>query len=186
MKKLFLAFLPGVLFFASSALGQKDISIAQVQGETNISQYNGQSVRVSGIVTARLRSGFFIQTPDDKVDANPKTSEGIYIYTRTEPSADAAVGNTVSVTGSVEEFRRDNEPLSLTITEISMRAGRDEIRVGSKSNLLPKSAVLTVTDFMANSIDQLEKYEGMRLQIGELVVVAPTGGRSDSKTGFVV
>ncbi|MGI8408637.1 MAG: hypothetical protein ACR2M8_01995 [Pyrinomonadaceae bacterium] len=186
MKKLFLAFLPGVLFFASSALGQKDISIAQVQGETNISQYNGQSVRVSGIVTARLRSGFFIQTPDDKVDANPKTSEGIYIYTRTEPSADAAVGNTVSVTGSVEEFRRDNEPLSLTITEISMRAGRDEIRVGSKSNLLPKAAVLTVTDFMANSIDQLEKYEGMRVQIGELVVVAPTGGRIDSKTGFVV
>ncbi len=67
-----------------------------------------------------------------------------------------------------------------------MRAGRDELRVVSKSNALPKPVVLTLTDFMGNSIDQLEKYEGMRVQIGELMVVGPTDGRMDSKTGFVV
>jgi len=186
MKKFSFVLVFGVLFIASEALGQKDLSIAQVQGEANVSQYDGKSVRISGIVTARIRTGFFVQTPYDKADANPNTSEGIFVYTRTEPSAEAAVGNIVSLTGTLEEFRRDNEPFSLTITELSIRKDRDEIRVISKSNTLPKPVVLSLNDFMPNSVGQLEKYEGMRLQIDELTVVGPTNGRVDSKIANVV
>ena len=130
--------------------------------------------------------GFFVQTPDGKVDANKNTSEGVFVFSRTDPPADAVVGNEITVTGIVEEFRRDNEPFALTLTEISMRKDRDELRVVSKSNPLPKPIVLTPTDFMSNTVDNLEKYEGMRVQIDELTVVAPTGGRIDSKTGASV
>lgn len=162
---------------------QKNRLISEVQGEKNVSPFVGDFVRVSGIVTARTRNGFFIQTPDEKADNNPNTSEGVYVFTRTEPGGEATVGNLVSVTGTVEEFRPKAEPLSLPITEISMQKGRDSVSVESKNNPLPKPTVLTTEDFKSGAIDELEKYEGMRVRVNELTVVAPTGGRVDNKTG---
>lgn len=183
MKNLFLFFSLFALVFVTDTTAQKNRLIADIQGEKAVSPYERESVRVSGIVTARLKSGFFIQTPDDKVDSNPNTSEGIYVYTRSEPSGEAAIGNLVSLTGMVEEFRPKAEPNSLPITEISMFKGKDFITVESKGNALPKPIVLTTLDFQPNKIDQLEKYEGMRVTIGELTVIAPTNGRVDEKSG---
>lgn len=166
---------------AFSAFAQKEYSIATIQGDKNMSTHEREIVRVTGIVTARTRTGFFMQTPDDKADKDPNTSEGIFIYTKDEPAGEAAIGNLVSASGSVTEFRPRAEPASLPITEISMQKGRDVIQVLSKANELPKPIVLTVEDFKGNTIDQLEKYEGMRVTVPELTVTAPTGGRVDNK-----
>ena len=157
MPKLFLVFVFGILFLASDAVGQKDLSIAAVQGDKSTSPYDGQPVRISGIVTARTRTGFFLQTPDDKTDGDANTSEGIFVYTRTDPQNEAAVGSLVSVTGDVEEFRRNNEPLSLTLTEISMRKDQDEVRLISKASPLPRPVVLTVADFKSGKTPVLAK-----------------------------
>ncbi|WP_205006704.1 hypothetical protein, partial [Escherichia coli] len=35
-------------------------------------------------------------------------------------------------------------------------------------------------------IDQLERYEGMMVKVDSLIVVAPTGGFEDEKTGKVI
>ncbi|MCD9185811.1 MAG: hypothetical protein LUM44_05230 [Pyrinomonadaceae bacterium] len=183
MKNLFLFCSFFALVFVTDVSAQKNRLIGDIQGEKAVSPYERENVRVSGIVTARLKSGFFIQTPDDKADNNPNTSEGIYVYTRSEPSGEAAIGNLVSLTGTVEEFRPKAEPNSLPITEISMFKGKDFITVESKGNALPKPVILTTLDFQPNKIDQLEKYEGMRVTVGELTVVAPTNGRVDEKTG---
>ena len=174
-----------ILAGAFSAFGQREFAISLIQGDKNMSGYEGQQVKASGIVTARTRTGFFLQTPDDKADSNPNTSEGIFVYTKTEPDADAAIGNLIVVSGRVEEFRPRAEPASLPITELSMMKGRDLIQVLSKGNPLPKPVVLTINDFRVNSIDQLEKYEGMRVAVPEMTVVAPTGGRVDNKTNSV-
>ncbi len=171
-----------LLFFAGSASAQKEYSIAQIQGDKNISPVEGQSVRASGIVTARTRSGFFIQTPDDKTDGNSATSDGIFVFTKTESPVEATVGNLVTVTGTVEEFRL-RDAATLTLTEITMQKDRDTIQVVSKNNTLPKAAVLSLNDFKPNTIDQLEKYEGMRVSIAELIVIAPTDGRVDGRNG---
>ncbi|HTH38105.1 MAG TPA: hypothetical protein VL572_09065 [Pyrinomonadaceae bacterium] len=171
----------GLLYLVSVAHGQKDMTIAQVQGEGNTSSTIDQNVRLTGVVTARTKTGFFIQTPDDKADANKNTSEGIFVFTRTEPPAVADNGNIVSVTGTVEEFRRESDTLATTITELSLRKERDEIKIVSKANTLPKAIVLTAADFMSNSVDSLEKYEGMRVQIDEMTASSPTGGRVDIK-----
>jgi predicted extracellular nuclease len=179
ISKLFLGLVVFVL--AIDANAQRDRLISDVQGEKNVSQYEGQTARLMGIVTARTRSGFFIQTPDDKTDNNPKTSEGIYVFTKTEPSAEATIGNLVSVTGFIEEFRPKAEPLSLPITELSMKKGTDIIQVVSKNNLLPKPIILTTADFSSGVIDALEKYEGMRVSVETMTVVAPTDGRIDGK-----
>lgn len=169
-----------------AANAQKDLTIAQVQGDKNASPFVDQNVRVSGVVTARVRTGFFIQTPDDKTDGDAGTSEGIFVFTQLPASPDAAIGNLVTVTGKVEEFRRNNEPFSLSITEISIEKGTGTISVISAGNNLPKPVTLTASDFAANAIDQLEKFEGMRVAVAEAVVVAPTDGRVDNRNGMVL
>ena len=166
-----------------SVFAQKDRAISEVQGDKNFSPFNGDSVRLTGIVTARLKGGFFLQSPDDKTDGNPNTSEGIYVYTKTEPTGDAAIGNLISVTGTVQEFPKKTPPDSLTITELSFYKDKDTIKVISKAAALPKPIVLSTEDFKPNKIDELEKYEGMRVTVNEMTVVAPTGGRVNEKTG---
>jgi uncharacterized protein len=166
--------------FGTTAFAQREYAIAQIQGDKNISPLLNQQVKTTGIVTARTRTGFFIQTPDEKIDSNPATSEGILVFTRTEPGPDASVGNLVTVTGTVVEFKPRQDPNTLTITEITMNKDRDTIVVISKENPLPKPITLTVSDVQANKIDQFEKYEGMRVTVPEMTVVAPTSGRIDN------
>ena len=180
-----LIFLSAILAAAPS-FGQKDLTIAQIQGIKNVSEHVGISVKTTGIVTARLRTGFFLQTSDSRADSDPLSSEGVYVFTKDEPPSDAAIGNEISITGKVEEFRHRNENYGLTITEINHFIGRDTIRILSPNNPLPKPITLTLLDFKSNSVDQLEKYEGMRVTVAEMTSVAPTGGRVDAKTESVL
>lgn len=167
-----------VALIVSQSFAQREMTIAAIQGDKNLSPFAEEKVQVTGIVTARIRTGFFVQSPDDKTDVNPVTSEAIFVFTRTEPDAKAVVGSLVAVTGKVEEFRRSNEPTSLTITEIIF----ESVRVVSVSNVLPKPITLSLADFKPNALDQLERFEGMRVHIAELNVIAPTNGRVDIKT----
>jgi len=186
MKKIYFVLILSLFVFASGAAAQKTRLISEIQGDKNVSPYDGEIVRVSGIVTARTRTGFYFQTPDDKVDANPNTSEGIFVFTKTEPGAEASIGNAVTITGTVTEFKPKADPQSLSVTEISFFKNKDVITVDSKGNALPKPIILTVTDFKTtaiNQIDIIEKYEGMRVTVAEMTVVAPTNGRTDEKTG---
>lgn len=170
-----------ISFFSVSANAQKNRAISEVQGDKNASAFEGEQAKISGIVTARTRSGFFIQTPDDKTDNNPLTSEGIFVFTKTEPGVEAAIGNLVSVTGTISEFRPPQQLLSLPITQIVFSKDKDTISVESKNNALPKAVILTAEEFKSGVIDALEKYEGMRVEVKEMTVVAPTGGRVDGK-----
>ncbi len=181
--KFYISFLLAFVAFClpSAANAQKEFPISGIQGSKNFSPREREIVKTSGIVTARTRSGFYIQTPDDKVDSDPMTSEGILVYTRDEPGAEAALGNMVVVSGQVQEFKPRSEPNTLPITELSMQRGRDIVQVLSKDNPLPKPIVLTLDDFKIGSVDQLEKYEGMRVTVPELTVTAPTDGRVDNK-----
>ncbi|MGH9945955.1 MAG: hypothetical protein ACRD6X_02005, partial [Pyrinomonadaceae bacterium] len=170
-----------VLAVSVSVFAQREAAIAEIQGSKNVSPLEGQSVRATGIVTARSRTGFFIQTPDAKVDADPNTSEGILVFTRNAPPANAEIGNLVTVTGKVEEYRPRADQDSLSVTEISLQSGGDSVVVVSKSNPLPKPIVLTIDDFKSRAIDELERFEGMRVAVNEMTVVGPTGGRVDIK-----
>lgn len=186
MKKIYFVLILSLFVFVFDASAQKTRSISEIQGDKNTSPFIDEIVRTSGIVTARTRTGFYLQTPDDKVDANPNTSEGVFVFTKSEPPVEATIGNGVTLTGKVVEFFPKADPLSLKITEISFFKGKDTISVDSKGNSLPKPVVLTVNDFKPNTVDQLEKYEGMRVTVPEMTVVAPTGGRVDEKTGSSV
>ncbi|MGB5012972.1 MAG: endonuclease/exonuclease/phosphatase family protein [Pyrinomonadaceae bacterium] len=164
---------------AFSAIGQKEMSISAVQGDKGASPVDGQIVRVSGVVTAILKKGFYIQTPDDQIDKDPKTSEGLYIYGENSVGS-VSLGNLVQVEGTVTEFRPRTERIFLSITEIT----KPTVKVVSKDNPLPAPIVLTAADLdPKGKLDQMERFEGMRVT-GDFVAVAPTGGFTNEKTGI--
>ncbi len=100
--------------------------INQIQDSSQRSPLVGQSVTVEGVITAFRDFGFFMQeeetpgsTTDD--DADPNTSEGIFVFTgsRSEPDDFFDAGNVVQVAGSVNEFRPGGAAENLTETQIS-------------------------------------------------------------------
>lgn len=92
--------------------------IHTIQGSGSTSPLAGNAVTTSGIVTGLRSNGFFIQEPDASVDADPNTSEGIFVFTSSAPPATAAIGNSVTVGGTVQEFVPSADPFSPPATEL--------------------------------------------------------------------
>jgi uncharacterized protein len=151
-----------------------NLPIHDIQGPGDTSPVAGKLVSTTGIVTAVVSNGFFIQNPDNAVDADPNTSEGVFVFTSSRPAAVATVGNFVQVTGTVAEFIPSSDPTSPPSTEIS---GSPTISLISSGNPLPTPVTLTAADTNpAGPIDQLEKYEGMRVHVDVMTVSGPTDG----------
>lgn len=165
--------------------------IHDIQGASHTSPLNNQQVTVPGIVTARASNGFYMQ--DWLPDANEATSEGIFVFTNAAPAV--AVGDRVSVSGRVFEFRAggDDGLTNLTTTEITAPT----VVIESSGNALPAPVVIgaggrvpptSVIDNDATSsvetsgtfdvttdgIDFYESLEGMRVQINNPVASGPT------------
>ena len=87
------------------------------RGRATSRPLTGQTVsNVQGIVTALRTNGFYMQDPVP--DANDATSEGIFVFTSSAPTV--SVGELVSVSGTVSEFRAGGAGglTNLTQTEI--------------------------------------------------------------------
>jgi hypothetical protein len=150
------------------------VAIHDIQGSGTTSPYAGQLVRTTGIVTALRTNGFFVQTPDNDADGDPSTSEGIFVFTSSAPPVAAAVGNRVQVSGTVQEFIPSADPVSPPITEIAFSPTVTQLSTG---NLLPTPVTLTAADTSpTGSLEQLERFEGMRVHVDSLTAVSPTSG----------
>ncbi len=144
--------------------------IHDIQGNGATSPIVGSSVTTRGVVTGLRNNGFFLQTADANVDANPATSQGIFVFTSSAPTV--SIGNLILVTGNVAEFVPASSN-QLPLTELTTPSG---IVVLSSGNPLPTSVTLTSADAnAASALDSLEKYEGMRVT-ASLTVVAPAAG----------
>ena len=147
--------------------------IHDIQGPGAASPLAG-IVTTRGIVTGRRSNGYFIQEPDASVDANPMTSEGIFVFTSSAPPASAAVGALVEVTGTITEFVPGADLLQPPVTELTLPTTTQL----STGNPLPAPFFLTTTfPDPAGGYGQLERLEGMRVAVGTLEVVAPTQGQ---------
>ncbi len=151
------------------------VPIHDIQGPGLGSPLNGASVTTEGIVTAlKFNNGFFLQTADAEVDADPATSEGIFVFTSTAPPAAAAIGNRVRVTATVSEFTPGSNLNQLSITELVSPSTIIQL---SSGNPLPAPLVLASTDFNAASDPgTAEKFEGMRVSVPEATVVEGSEG----------
>jgi len=155
------------------------IAIHDIQGSGNVSPLLGQVVQTTGIVTG-IRvlggNGLFIQTDDADIDANPATSEGVFVFTSSVAPAAATVGTRLAVQGVVAEFVPAGDPSSPPTTELTSPA----FGLISTANPLPSAIVLTAADTSpGGSIEQLERFEGMRVQVSSLTTVSPTDGTTN-------
>lgn len=155
-------------------------SISEIQGESAISPKLNAIVSTEGIVTARARNGFYLQST--LPDSNPVTSEGIFVFTGTTPGAVAAIGHTIRVSGLVTEFSNLGDAAP-TLTQLRDPFGMETIAAGSTANL-PQPAPLQPADLSPTAApDRLERYEGMLVAIPRTIVVAPTGARATFPDG---
>ncbi|MFB9906333.1 endonuclease/exonuclease/phosphatase family protein [Allokutzneria oryzae] len=173
--------------------------IHQIQGTTRLSPFVGKQVAdVPGVVTA-VRTfgssrGFWFQDPEP--DADPRTSEGLFVFTGTT-TPDVKVGDSVLVAGNVAEFYplASGETVATTANQSITQLTGARWTVRSAGNALPAAEVLkpdTVPVALAPSpggniesldlepakyaLDFYESREGMRLRLDDARVVGPTDG----------
>jgi len=147
--------------------------IHDIQGPGASSPLVGTPVTTEGIVTGVRSNGFYLQEPDATIDADPATSEGIFVFTSGAPPADAALGNGVRVSGTVAEFVPSADPLQPPLTELTAPT----VSLLSSGNPLPTPIPLTSAfPSPAGAHDQLERIEGMRVSVASLTVVGATLG----------
>src|SRR5205823_8116845 len=161
-----------------SAFGQTppNVAIHDIQGvksltAATISPYVGQKVTPTGVVTAVLSNGFFIQSVNP--DANPLTPEGIEVFTSSKPPAAAALGNIVSVTGTVATF----PAATASHTPATELSGSPVYTLVSTGNPLPAPITLDAIKLTpSGGLYQLTPYEGMRVSVASLTAISGTNG----------
>jgi len=143
------------------------IPIHAIQGSGATSPLLNTEVDIAGVVTGfylnsdGTRAGFYVQEADANADANPDSSEGIYVYANGSSSVSAvlatlAMGDTVTVSGTVREFN--------TLTEL------DTLTALSKTGSAELPAAVSVS-LPVSSSTALEKYEGMRITLPQTLTV---------------
>ena len=182
------------------------LAVHAVQGAGHLSPYQGQTLTVGpAIVTAVRSNGFYMQDPAP--DADPATSEAIFVFTSSAPTV--AVAAEVAVQGKVIELRpgcsscapSDSAYDNLTITEIEtptltvLGTGRPlpaPVVLGSGAG--ERAAPLAIIDHDStgdvetassfdpenDGLDFYESLEGMRVQIDAPQVIDPRRSFSGS------
>ena len=97
-----------------------NLTIAQIQGtDTDTSPYVNQTVTTQGVVTAAYPTGgfngFFVETPGP--DTTPGASDGVFVF-GSASAAQVAVGDSVRVTGKVQEFSGETELTGPAVTKL--------------------------------------------------------------------
>ena len=136
--------------------------IHEVQGAGPVSPFSGKRVLLENvIVTARVNNGFYLQTPDARVDADAATSEGMFIFTSAAPTV--SVGDAVDVSGIVTEFFELTELTNVTVSLLG------------SGQPLPAPVTLDASfPSPVAGMPTLERAEGMRVTFANGVVSGPT------------
>ncbi|MFG3660702.1 endonuclease/exonuclease/phosphatase family protein [Streptomyces sp. NPDC047706] len=171
------------------------VRIHDIQGTTRMSPYAGRQVTdVTGIVTGvrgyGSSRGFWIQDP--AADADPATSEGVFVFTSSTPKV--AVGDSVSVSGTVSEYVPGGTSSgNQALTEIV----RPTVTVLSSGNPVPAATVIDARSVpnaytpagdpaaggsvnglplrpRMYALDYYESLEGMNVQVADTRVVGAT------------
>lgn len=152
----------------NSCNGAREVKIHEVQGSGATSPLVGSVVIIRGIVVGDFQdgaagtngdlNGFHVQEEDADADADPLTSEGIFVFNGNSPSVNVQIGDLVRVEGVVSEFNG--------LTEITSFTG---VTVLSSGNPLPTASVLSLP---VTAVDDFEAYEGMLVTFPQSLVIS--------------
>ncbi|KAI5116998.1 hypothetical protein M0805_002667 [Coniferiporia weirii] len=110
------------------------VAVTDIQGNAFVSPLKGESVKnVTGIVTAKGPDGFWIAGP--KVD-DDSVSNGLNVFTDSKTIQNqVAVGDMISLSGVVSEFRSSSDPDNLLGTELDSPS--DIVVISSGNEVVP-------------------------------------------------
>jgi uncharacterized protein len=137
--------------------------IHAIQGAGATSPLVGKTVTVQGVVTGDFQGrfrlgGFFVESAAADADANPKTSEGLFVYTSRTPVS-VKPGDVVCVTGTVAESRGLTELRSVSTVQTCGTA--------------PEPAPIVIRLPLSKG-ETLEPLEGMRVAFSQTLTVSDT------------
>ncbi|MEO0992226.1 MAG: ExeM/NucH family extracellular endonuclease [Pseudomonadota bacterium] len=144
--------------------------IHDIQGTGTASPLVGTTVTVSAIVTADFQdsadsdyNGFFLQEEDADQDANPLTSEGLFVFEGSNTVA-VSVGDLVEVTGEVTEFNGETQLSNITSLNV---VGTGTATPATVTFPIASTVTLPSGETSAN----YEPFEGMLVTIPEELTV---------------
>lgn len=148
------------------ACGGPTTAISTIQGSGTSSPLAGTIVTIEGVVVGDFQgttnlSGYYVQEEDADADADPATSEGIFVFDNVRA---ASAGDVVRLTGRVIEFGTAGATLTelTNVTQFAVCA--------SGASVTPTPVSLPVT-----AIADLERYEGMLVTFPQALTVTGTG-----------
>lgn len=147
------------LFAAPVAAEPLEVRIHTIQGSGSSTPLAGQDVTVKAVVVGDFQGssalrGFFLQEEDTDADADPATSEGIFVFDGNF-GVDVQVGDLVEVTGMAGEFRGQTQISSV-----------DDVAVMSTGVALPN---VTSLGFPLTGAER-EAVEGMLVSASDVYV----------------
>lgn len=138
------------------------LPIGKVQGSGPTSPLIDQTVHIQGVVTGNFVSslhGFFMQDAVGEDDADPTTSDGIFVAWTTGQQPKVRRGDRVRVEGIVAEVGQQTTVQATTVEVLGRGA----------------TPVVEIDGPLASAADW-ERYEGMWLRLGEPMVVTGNDG----------
>lgn len=137
------------------------VKIHAVQGSTDSSPLNEQTVTVEGVVVgdyegsgAPTLRGFYVQEQDDEQDGDLATSEAVFVFNNTDDTDAVSLGDVVTVSGAVSEFQDQTQISASSITVVGT------------GSVAPAEVSLPF-----ESADYLERFEGMFVTFPETLYV---------------
>ena len=142
-------------------------AIQAVQGSGGASPLDGKSVTVAGVVTGDFQEGdadeqknlggFFLQ--EETPDADPATSDGIFVYDGSAPAVDVDFGDRVRVAGTVNERFGETQLTASTVTVTGSAT--------TQATVLALPAAATIMNSDGLPVADLERYEGMLVSVAQ-------------------
>ncbi len=133
--------------------------VHDIQGPGTSTPIYGANVTVNAVVVGDYQvggyNGFYVQEMDQNVDANPATSEGVFVYFPAN-TVDVSVGDVVYVAGTAGEFSGQTQITSVTDVTIC----------GSGASVTP-----AMVDMPHTAIANLEWVEGMAVSFPDELTV---------------
>ncbi|MEM9091790.1 MAG: esterase-like activity of phytase family protein [Cyanobacteria bacterium P01_F01_bin.53] len=174
------------------AIDVDEATVSEIQGAGHVSALDGELVKTTGIVTGVAFNGFYLQGESDGED---NTSDGIFVFTGSQPSV--AIGDEARVFGTVNEFIPGGADTgNLSVTQLTspevvvLSSGNDlpeAVVIGQSGRVAPSEIVISPDELPVNlqeeagtfdptedAIDFYEAVEGMRVTVEDAVAVSPT------------
>jgi predicted extracellular nuclease len=139
----------------------------------DLSPLNSQTHTIEGVVVADFQGipqatrsgelrGFFIEEELADQDADPTTSEGLFVFTGNSPVLDVLEGQRICVRGPVSDF--------FGMTQLTATAAGSLVKTAD-SAMLPAPADLALP-VLGDVNDYYEQFEGMRVRFAQPLYVA--------------